>query len=106
MRSVAEYLARAVEFDDMANATREPALQKRYSQRPARPSISSYCSKIGRDQRAKTREQVMAAARALYAERGFKSVSVDDVVRRAEVARGTFYIHFADIDGLRAGSGA
>ena len=44
----------------------------------------------------------MAAARALYAERGFESVSVDDVVRRAEVARGTFYIHFADIDGLRA----
>jgi hypothetical protein len=31
MRSVAEYLARAVEFDDMANATRVPALQKRYS---------------------------------------------------------------------------
>ena len=31
VRSVAEYLARAIEFDDMANATRVPALQKRYS---------------------------------------------------------------------------
>ena len=31
MRSVAEYLARAVEFDDMANGTCVPALQKRYS---------------------------------------------------------------------------
>ena len=31
LRSVAEYLARAAEFDDMANATHIPALQKRYS---------------------------------------------------------------------------
>jgi hypothetical protein len=30
MRSVAEYLARAAEFDDMAHATSAPALQKRY----------------------------------------------------------------------------
>ena len=59
-------------------------------------------AEIGRDRRAKTREQVMTAARALYAEHGFESVSVDDIVRRAKVARGTFYIHFADIDELRA----
>ena len=31
MRSVGEYLAVAAEFDDMANATSLPALQKRYS---------------------------------------------------------------------------
>ena len=31
MRSVGEYLAAAAEFDDMANATSLPALQKRYS---------------------------------------------------------------------------
>ena len=31
MRSVAAYLAKAAEFDEMANATRIPALQKRYS---------------------------------------------------------------------------
>ena len=31
LRSVAEYLARAAEFEDMANATHIPALQKRYS---------------------------------------------------------------------------
>jgi hypothetical protein len=31
MRSVAEYLARAAEFDDLARSTSEPSLQKRYT---------------------------------------------------------------------------
>ena len=31
MRSVAEYLARAAAFDDLARSTSEPSLQKRYS---------------------------------------------------------------------------
>ena len=31
MRSVAEYLARAAAFDDLARLTSEPSLQKRYS---------------------------------------------------------------------------
>jgi hypothetical protein len=30
VRSVADYLAKAAEFDEMANATHMPALQKRY----------------------------------------------------------------------------
>ena len=59
-------------------------------------------AEIGRDRRAKTRAQVMNAARALFSQNGFDTVTVDDVVRRAKVARGTFYVHFADVEDLRA----
>lgn len=31
MRSVAEYLAKAAEFDELARSTSEPSLQKRYA---------------------------------------------------------------------------
>ena len=31
MRSVAEYLARATEFDELARSSSEPALKKRYA---------------------------------------------------------------------------
>jgi AcrR family transcriptional regulator len=59
-------------------------------------------AEIGRDRSAKTRGHVLNSARGLFAERGFEAVGVDDVIKRAEVARGTFYLHFADIEGLRA----
>ncbi len=59
-------------------------------------------AEIGRDRRAKTREQVLNAARALFSQKGFEAVTVDDVVRQAEVARGTFYVHFTDVEDLRA----
>jgi AcrR family transcriptional regulator len=37
---------------------------------------------------------VISAARALFAERGFEATTVDDIVRVADVAKGTFYYHF------------
>ena len=51
-------------------------------------------AQIGRDRRARTRAELMQAARRLYAARSFDSVTVDDVVNAAEVAKGTFYVHF------------
>lgn len=41
-----------------------------------------------------TRHAIIEAAEALWADRDFDSVSVDDVCRRAEVAKGTFYFYF------------
>jgi len=59
-------------------------------------------AEIGRERSARTREQVMNAARTLFSLNGFETVTVDDVVKRSKVARGTFYVHFAHIEDLRA----
>ncbi len=44
--------------------------------------------------REATREQVLAAAEALFTERGFEATTVDDIAERADVAKGTVYYHF------------
>ena len=44
----------------------------------------------------------MQAARRLYAARSLDSVTVDDVVNAAEVAKGTFYVHFDSLDDLQS----
>ena len=50
--------------------------------------------------RAGTRERIVAAAVALFAERGFDATSVNEVVLRAGVAKGALYHHFASKDDL------
>jgi AcrR family transcriptional regulator len=40
------------------------------------------------------RELLLAAAREVFAERGYFGASVSDILERANVARGTFYNHF------------
>ena len=59
-------------------------------------------AQIGRDRRARTRAELIRAARTLYAARTFDSVTVDDVVNAAEFAKGTFYVHFDDLDDLQS----
>jgi AcrR family transcriptional regulator len=56
---------------------------------------------IGRAKSAKTREQLLGAARSLYAQRAVEAVTVEDVVREAELAKGTFYIHFKNIEAIQ-----
>lgn len=52
-------------------------------------------AQIGRDRRARTRSQLIEAARALYSRSAIEAVTVDEVVEEAAVAKGTFYVHFA-----------
>jgi AcrR family transcriptional regulator len=59
-------------------------------------------AEIGREKRARTRAQLVAAASALFARQAVESVTVDDVIREADVAKGTFYVHFKDLHGLIA----
>ncbi len=40
------------------------------------------------------REQLLAAARATFAEKGYDGATVGDIVRAAGVAQGTFYLYF------------
>ena len=48
--------------------------------------------------RARTRQALMDAGRTLFAVRHVDGVSVDEIVAAAEVAKGSFYNHFADKD--------
>jgi AcrR family transcriptional regulator len=41
-----------------------------------------------------TREHLFAHAMRLFDARGYDAVNIDDIVREADVARGTFYFHF------------
>ena len=59
-------------------------------------------AQIGRDRRARTRAELVKAARGLYAARTFDTVTVDDVVNAAGVAKGTFYVHFDSLDDLQS----
>jgi AcrR family transcriptional regulator len=50
--------------------------------------------------RAETRRRLLEAAVALFAERGLHGVTSAQIARRAGVATGTFYLHFADKEAL------
>jgi AcrR family transcriptional regulator len=53
----------------------------------------------GHKKRERTREQLLAAAMQVLAEKG-EALTVSDVVTRAEVSNGTFYNYFSDRDEL------
>jgi AcrR family transcriptional regulator len=46
--------------------------------------------------REERRQQILECARDAFAERGYQVVTVDDIVARAQIARGTFYLYFDD----------
>ena len=48
----------------------------------------------------RTREALLDAGVAVAEEQGLAGLSVNRVVARAGVAKGTFYVHFADRDGF------
>lgn len=50
--------------------------------------------------RAETRRRLLEAAVALFAENGLHGVTSAQIARRAGVAAGTFYLHFADKEAL------
>jgi AcrR family transcriptional regulator len=59
-------------------------------------------AQIGRDRSARTRAELIAAARGLYAVRPFDQVTVDDLVAAAGLAKGTFYVHFDSLAELQS----
>src|SRR6516165_683068 len=59
-------------------------------------------AEIGRERRARTRAQLVEAARFLFTSRPIASVTVEDVTKQARLAKGTFYSHFRQLDELWA----
>jgi AcrR family transcriptional regulator len=49
---------------------------------------------------AERRDAILAAALDEFADRGFAATRLEDVARRADVAKGTIYLHFADKEAL------
>ena len=47
-----------------------------------------------------TRAKLFAAASELFATRGYHATTVDAIVKRAGVAKGTFFVHFATKDAV------
>ena len=52
----------------------------------------------GSRRRARTRADLLAAARKVFAQRGYHDASILDITREADVGVGTFYLHFRDKD--------
>ena len=81
-----------------------PAARARPSgSRPRRPSLGGGTPAQDRELRAQGRQTVrnlLEAALAEFDERGFQAVRVDDIVRRAQISHGTFYLYFSNKDDL------
>ena len=54
----------------------------------------------GARRRARTRLDLLAAARKVFAERGYHEASIADITSEADVGVGTFYLHFRDKDAI------
>jgi AcrR family transcriptional regulator len=88
-------------------ADRSPAHSRRAG-RPARkpqgrPSLGGGAPAQDRELRAQGRETVrklLDAGMIEFEERGFQGVRVDDVVRRAGISHGTFYLYFSNKEDL------
>ena len=58
--------------------------------------------RVREHKKASNRAALLAAARAVFAEMGFGAASVRDIVRRTDLATGTFYNYFEDKDAIFA----
>jgi AcrR family transcriptional regulator len=75
-------------------------MSKPATKRLPRPTSRAGADRLARNSRheksAATREAILAAALDEFAARGFAAARLDDVARRAGVAKGTIYVHFRD----------
>ncbi len=60
---------------------------------PVPPRISGR-TELQQRQKQSSRERLIAAARDAFAESSYAATAIDDIVKRAEVNRSTFYRHF------------
>src|SRR5436853_2919680 len=76
-------------------------MSKALRARPKRKASSLRNQGGGRAEKAAARrEAILAAALDEFAAQGFAATRLDDVARRAGVAKGTIYLHFRDKEAL------
>jgi len=64
--------------------------------RQAEPALSPEPEGRRERRKAETRQRLLGAARQLFVERGYDATRPQDIARAADVATGTFYVHFPD----------
>jgi AcrR family transcriptional regulator len=70
------------------------------NQKQAARSKTAPAAPRGRIKKADRREQLLAAAFEVFAAHGFAAARIDEVARRAGVAKGTVYLYFRDKEQL------
>jgi AcrR family transcriptional regulator len=63
----------------------------------------SYIEQRRQEERDRRRAEILDAAEALYAERGWDAVTMEQVARRARLSRGLIYVYFKDKSDLHLG---
>ncbi len=53
-----------------------------------------------KQQKARRQEEILKAAFDVFAARGYEATRIDDVARRAGIAKGTIYLYFRDKERL------
>jgi AcrR family transcriptional regulator len=81
--------------------SRRPAAKPPVRTTPA-PDPQDHRVRVGRKRRARTEARIIEAALGVFAERGTQAPVIDDFVRAAGVARGTFYNYYRSTDELLA----
>src|SRR5262245_64316436 len=68
----------------------------------AKTELSITTERRSRRERKKerTRQEIYRAAMELFVARGFEAVTVEDICHAADVAKGTFFLHFPTKDTL------
>ena len=79
----------------MAKTVRRTAAPQARSERRRREA-----SGVRKERSAARREAILAAALEEFTGQGFEATRLDDVARRAGVAKGTIYLYFRDKDAL------
>lgn len=57
-------------------------------------ATADHRTRVGQQRRERTRARILAAALPVFAERGTEAPVIDDFIRAAGIARGTFYTYF------------
>lgn len=52
--------------------------------------------------RARRKQEILLAARAVFAQNGFRRATIDQVAQQAEVAKGTIYLYFENKEAILA----
>lgn len=91
-RSTSKKAARAAKRPDTAPPGRAQAAKSASRPQPADGARAR--------RSAERRAAILEAALKEFAERGFAATRLDDVAKRAGVAKGTIYLHFADKEAL------
>ncbi|HEX8033352.1 MAG TPA: helix-turn-helix domain-containing protein, partial [Ktedonobacterales bacterium] len=63
------------------------------------PPMEAAPGRVAR-RRARVRADLLSAARQVFTTRGYQEATISEIIQRADVAMGTFYLHFRDKEAL------